>query len=58
MLGRIEVEVIGNVAVLERGARDHLRVQACLRRDEAQEIPAVPVGPVHHRRDADAVLVN
>ena len=55
MLGRVEIEVVRDVAVRERPARDHLGVEARARRDEAQEEPAVPVGPVHHRRDAEAM---
>ena len=58
MLGRVEIEVVRNVAVLERAARDHLGVETRARRDQAQEVSAVPIGPVHHRRDADAVRAN
>ena len=55
MLGRIEIEVMRDVAVRERAARDHLGVEPRVRRDQAQEEPAVPVGPVHHRRDAQSM---
>jgi hypothetical protein len=39
----------------ERRARDHFGVKARAPADEAQEKPAVPVGPVHHRRHAQTV---
>ena len=55
MLGGIEIEVMRDVAVRERAARDHLGVEPRARRDEAQEVPAVAVGPVHHRRDAETM---
>src|SRR4030095_11329914 len=41
-----------NISVRQRGTRDHLGVQTRATRDEAQEKPATPVGPVHHRCDA------
>ena len=52
MLGRIEIEMMRDIAVHERGRRDHFGVEAGAARDETEEEPAVPVGPVHHRRDA------
>ncbi len=55
MLGRIEVEMPRDVAVQQRAGRDHLGVEPRVPRDEAQEVPAVPVGPVEHRGDAEAV---
>ena len=39
---------------LEHGLRGHhLRVQANLRRQQAKEVAAMTVGPVHHRGDRD-----
>jgi hypothetical protein len=55
MLGRIEVEVARHVAVRERGRGDHLGVEPRVRADLAVEVAAVPVGPLHHRRDAEAM---
>src|SRR4030095_12905578 len=43
------------IAVHERRAGDHFGVKARAPADEAQEVPAVPVGPVHHRRHAQTV---
>ena len=55
MLGRVEVEVVRHVAVRERGCRDHLRIEARAPRDQAEEVPAMPVRPVHHRGNAESV---
>ena len=55
MLGGIEVEVVWNIAVHERAARDHLGVEPRPARDQAEEVPAMPVCPVHHRSDAQPV---
>ncbi len=49
VLGRIEIEVPRHVAMGERGRGNHLGVEARMRGNQAQEEPAVPVGPVHHR---------
>ena len=58
MLGRIEFEMPRHVAVRERGRGDHLRVEPRAFRDHAHEIAAVPIGPVHHRRDAEAPIAS
>ena len=58
MLGRIEVEMARHVAVQQRAGGHHLGVEPRVARDEAQEEPAVPVGPVHHRRDAQAMIAD
>ena len=55
MLGRIEVEMARHVTVQQRAGGHHLGVEPCAARDEAQEEPAVPVCPVHHRGDAQSV---
>src|SRR5581483_6418460 len=57
MLGGIEVEMVRErmrVAMDQRTRGDHLRVQPRVARDETQEVPAVPVRPVHHGSDAEA----
>ena len=54
VLGGVEVEVARHVAVRERRRGHHFGVEPCATRDQAQEVPAVPVRPVHHRRDAEA----
>ncbi len=54
VLRGIEVEVARHVAVRECRRGDHLGVEPCATRDQAQEVPAVAVRPVHHRRDAEA----
>ena len=55
MLRRIEVEMVRDIAVHEGGRSDHLGVQASASRDETEKEPAMPIGPVHHRRDAKAM---
>jgi hypothetical protein len=49
MLLRIEREQPRTVPALDRRRRDHLGVEQQVRREAAQEVAAVPVGPVHHR---------
>jgi hypothetical protein len=48
MLLGIEVEVTRNVAVHQRAGGHHLGVEARVAREQAVEVPAVAVGPVHH----------
>src|SRR5439155_26476632 len=52
VLGGIEVEMPRYVAELQRAGRHHLGVEARTRTHQAQEVPTVAVGPVHHRRHA------
>ena len=52
VFGGIEVEVMRKVAMHERRTRDHFRVKTRAPADEAQEVPAVPVRPIHHRGNA------
>ena len=52
VFSRIEIEMPRNIAELQRACRDHLGVKACARSDQAQKVPTVAVGPVHHRRHA------
>ena len=58
MLGRIEAEQARAIAVQHRGRGDHLGVEQRVRRQQAMEVPAVPVRPVHHRGDAEAVRMS
>ena len=58
LLDRIEVEMAGNVAVQQRAGRHHLGVEAGPRRQQAMEVAAMAVGPVHHRRHAEAPLAQ
>jgi hypothetical protein len=55
-LGLIVAEVALCVAVQQRACGDHLGEEERGRRDLAQEEPAMPVGPVHHRRYGNPVL--
>ena len=55
MLGGIEVEMVRHVAVRERRRGDHLGVEPRVPRDQAQEVPAVPVRPVHHRGNTQSM---
>ena len=54
MLGRIEAEQPRAVAVQHRAGGHHLGVEQRAARQQAMEEPAMPVGPFHHRRDAEA----
>jgi hypothetical protein len=55
VLSGIEVEVPRHVAELQGTGRDHLGIEPGARSQQAQEIPAMPVGPVHHRRNTQSV---
>jgi len=48
MLVRAEAEQALAIAMQHRAGRDHLAVQARVRRQQAMEIAAMTVGPVHH----------
>ena len=54
VLGRIEGEVALAVAEQDGAGVDHLGVEPGVRRQQAVEVAAVAVGPVHHRGDAEA----
>ena len=54
-LGRREPEHARAVAVEHRVGGDHLGIEEGPLGDEPQEIAAVAVGPLHHRRDGKAV---
>src|SRR3954469_11675729 len=56
MLLFAEGEVPLDVAMNQRAGGDHFGVKVSPGRDLAQEIAAVPVGPVHHRRYAQPVI--
>src|SRR4029453_15005391 len=53
-----ETQVPRGIPVQERAGRHHFRVQARPRRDLPVEVAAVPIGPVHHRRDAEAPILG
>ncbi len=52
MFGRVEVQQPGSVAMQNGPGRDHFGIQNRPGREQAQEKPAMPIGPVHHRGDA------
>jgi len=56
MLERIEPEQAGAVAVQHGAGGDHLGIDARAPREQAVEEPAVPVGPLHHGGDAEAMI--
>jgi len=58
MFDRVEIEMMRNVTMHESRRRDHFGVQPGAPRDEPEKIPAVPVGPVHHRRDTETPVVK
>ena len=45
-------------AVQHRIRRHHLGIEQGAARKDPMEIPAAPVGPVHHRRDAETMRVR
>ncbi len=49
VLGRAMLEQAARIAAQERGRHDHLGVQKRVRREQAMDVAAVAVGPVHHR---------
>src|SRR6185312_6348999 len=54
MLGGIEVEMPRHVAMRKRRGGDHLRVEPRVPRQQPVEVPAMTVGPVHHRGAAES----
>ena len=54
MLGGVEAEQPLAIAMEHRAGGDHLGIEQRAPRQQAVEEPAVPVGPVHHRRDGEA----
>ncbi len=54
VLGAAMVEVARDVAVAQRSGGDHLGVEPHVARQQPVQVPAVAVGPVEHRRDAQA----
>jgi len=50
----MKAQMAFDIAVLQRAGRHHLGVQPGVRRQQAVEVAAVPVGPVEHRRDGEA----
>jgi len=58
LLDRIEIEMACDVAVQQRAGGHHLGVEARSRRQQTMEVPAVPVGPVHHRRYAQTPVTK
>ncbi|MCY1304434.1 hypothetical protein D9M70_541880 [compost metagenome] len=54
MLGLVMAQEARGVAMQQRAGGDHLGVEQRVLRQQAQEEPAVTVGPVHHRRDGEA----
>src|SRR5439155_19272593 len=53
MLRAIESEMLLDVGVDQRAAGDHLGVKPRARADLPDEVPAMAVGVVHHRRNED-----
>ena len=57
MLRRIEAEQARAIAPQHRARGDHLGVDQRTAREQTVEGPAMPVGPLHHRRDAEAMCL-
>ena len=47
-----------DITMDERTSRDHFRVEKGLGANRAMEDAAVPVCPIHHRRDAECVRAD
>ena len=58
LLDVIEAKQTIAVAVDDGVSGDHLRVEQRMARQMAMESPAIPVRPVHHRRDGEGVRRN
>jgi hypothetical protein len=58
MLEWIKAEMPLDIAMDERAGRDHFRIEKGLGTDRAMEDAAMPVRPVHHRRDAKCVVAD
>ena len=54
MLGGVEAEQPRAIAMQHGGGGDHLRIEPRAAREQAMEDPAMPVGPLHHRRHAES----
>ncbi|MNN33453.1 hypothetical protein D3C81_1472140 [compost metagenome] len=54
MLGWVVAEIALPVAMQQRAGGDHLGIEQRVLREQTQEIAAVPVGPIHHRRHGEA----
>src|SRR5690606_38873670 len=54
MFRRIKPEQPLPVPMQNRSGRDHLGIKKCTARDEAQEKPIMPIGPVHHGGDGNS----
>jgi hypothetical protein len=58
MLDRIESKMALHIPVDERPGRNHLGVEKSFGANRAMEGAAMPVRPVHHRCDAECVVVD
>ena len=56
MLERIEAEQARAVAAQHRAGGEHFGIDQRAAREQAMEEPAMPVGPFHHRGDAEAAI--
>jgi hypothetical protein len=57
VLGPVETEQVVAIAVQHRAGGEHFGVEAGRRRQQAMEIAAMAIGPVHHRRNAQPPAV-
>src|SRR4029079_10499717 len=55
MLERVKGEKTPTIAMQHRARREHLRVDQRMPCEQTVKIPAVPVRPVHHRRDTKSM---
>src|SRR3546814_10068208 len=53
MFGRVTPEQPRPIAVQDRTRRDHLSVENRAPAEQAMEVPAVPVRPIHHGRSEE-----
>jgi hypothetical protein len=55
MLFYIETQMPRHITVQQSACGDHLGVEQRTAREQAVKVTAMPVRPIHHRRDAKSV---
>ena len=58
MFGRIKVEQTMQVTMKNRTGGDHLGVEQRMGGQQPMKEPAVSIGPLHHRRNTQAIRVG
>src|SRR6185437_12887830 len=58
MLARVEAKQSLAVAMNDGARRQHLRIEPRTPRKQTMEDTAVPVGPIHHGRDREEIILR